>query len=173
MQCARGSYKVADLRNHQGFRKQSKARRMVQNGGVRIGGEKVADAQKDVPLTGGDKLRPGRQAQLLQVNLMTQDTPYPGSQPGVAAAFIPDKFVPGEVNRLPKAEEYASGKGINCGRILQLLAAIRSLPIFWARNTASVSSMKSRLSASARFPWDQRATRICTTIVGNGDTTEP
>lgn len=52
-----GSYKVADLLvTIKAFASKGEARRMVQNGGVRIGGEKVADAQKDVPLTGGDKL---------------------------------------------------------------------------------------------------------------------
>ena len=52
-----GLYKVADLLVAiKAFASKGEARRMVQNGGVKIGGEKVADAQKDISLTGGDKL---------------------------------------------------------------------------------------------------------------------
>lgn len=52
-----GSYKVVDLLVAiKAFASKGEARRMVQNGGVKTGGEKVADAQKDISLTGGDKL---------------------------------------------------------------------------------------------------------------------
>lgn len=52
-----GSYKVVDLLVAiKAFASKGEARRMVQNGGVKTGGEKVVDAQKDISLTGGDKL---------------------------------------------------------------------------------------------------------------------
>lgn len=52
-----GSYKVADLLVAiKAFASKGEARRMVQNGGVKIGGEKVADAMADIAIAGSDKL---------------------------------------------------------------------------------------------------------------------
>jgi tyrosyl-tRNA synthetase len=42
--------------NIKAFASKGEARRMVQNGGVKIGGEKLADPQAQIEIKGGDKL---------------------------------------------------------------------------------------------------------------------
>lgn len=104
---------------------------------------------------------------------MTQDTLILGLNPAWQRLFILDKFVPGEVNRLPKAEEYASGKGINCGRILQLLGGNPILAHFLGSEHGVRIFDEIAAIGIRQIPvWINALTRICTTIVGNGDTTE-
>ena len=52
-----GSYGALDLLvNIKAFASKGEARRMVQNGGVKIGGEKLADPQAQIEIKGGDQL---------------------------------------------------------------------------------------------------------------------
>jgi tyrosyl-tRNA synthetase len=52
-----GSYGALDLLvNIKAFASKGEARRMVQNGGVKIGGEKLADPQAQIEIKGGDNL---------------------------------------------------------------------------------------------------------------------
>jgi tyrosyl-tRNA synthetase len=52
-----GTYGALDLLvNIKAFASKGEARRMVQNGGVKIGGEKLADPQAQIEIKGGDQL---------------------------------------------------------------------------------------------------------------------
>ena len=44
-----------------------------------------------------------------------------GLNPTWQRLFFVDEFKPGEVNRIARVEEFTSGKGINCARILKML----------------------------------------------------
>ena len=52
---------------------------------------------------------------------MQNNTLILGLNPAWQRLFITEKFELGQVHRLPKAVEFGSGKGVNCGRVLQLL----------------------------------------------------
>ncbi|MFA6836213.1 MAG: PfkB family carbohydrate kinase [Fibrobacteraceae bacterium] len=104
---------------------------------------------------------------------MTGDTLILGLNPAWQRLFLLDEFKPGEVNRLSKAEEFASGKGINCARVLRLLGGDFVL-VHFLGGERSVSICDEIAAVGIRqLPiWIGSPTRICTTIVSKGDTTE-
>lgn len=104
---------------------------------------------------------------------MNGDTLILGLNPTWQRLFILDDFKPGEVNRLSKVEEFASGKGINCARILRVLGGDFILSHFLGGDR-SVSICDEVAAAGIRqIPiWISAPTRMCTTIVSKGDTTE-
>lgn len=90
-----------------------------------------------------------------------------GLNPAWQRYFSLDALRPGEVHRLAAAQEFASGKGINCSRILQLLGGDPHLFQFVGGLAGQ------RLLAdleSARIAWQSipilSETRICTTLGG-------
>lgn len=104
---------------------------------------------------------------------MTGDTLILGLNPTWQRLFLVDEFKPGEVNRLTKVEEFASGKGLNCARVLRLLGGDFILAHFLGGDR-SVSICDEVAAAGIRqIPiWISATTRICTTIVSKGETTE-
>lgn len=104
---------------------------------------------------------------------MTGDTLILGLNPTWQRLFLIDEFRPGEVNRLAKVEEFASGKGLNCARVLRLLGGDFILAHFLGGDR-SVSICDEVAAAGIRqVPiWISSSTRICTTIVSKGETTE-
>lgn len=104
---------------------------------------------------------------------MSQEILILGLNPAWQRLFFLDKFTPGEVHRVARVEEYASGKGINCGRVLQHLGGSPLLMHFLGANNGS--RIFDELSANGvnQAPvWIQKPTRICTTIASAGDSTE-
>ena len=77
---------------------------------------------------------------------MSQEVLILGLNPAWQRLFFLDKFTPGTVHRIPKVEEYASGKGINCGRVLQLLGGAPLLMHFLGANFGSRISTSFRLA---------------------------
>lgn len=104
---------------------------------------------------------------------MNGDTLILGLNPTWQRLFLVDEFRPGEVNRLSKVEEFASGKGINCARILRKLGGDFMLAHFLG-GERSVSICDEIAAAGIRqVPiWIGDSTRLCTTIISKGDTTE-
>lgn len=104
---------------------------------------------------------------------MTGDTLILGLNPTWQRLFLVDEFKPGEVNRLSRVEEFASGKGINCARVLRVLGGDFILAHFLGGDR-SVSICDEVAAAGIRqIPiWIGASTRICTTIMSKGDTTE-
>lgn len=104
---------------------------------------------------------------------MTGDTLILGLNPTWQRLFLVDEFKPGEVNRLSRVEEFASGKGINCARVLRVLGGDFILSHFLGGDR-SVSICDEIAAAGIRqIPiWIGASTRICTTIMSKGDTTE-
>ncbi len=104
---------------------------------------------------------------------MSGDTLILGLNPTWQRLFFLDDFRPGDVNRLSKVEEFASGKGINCARVLRVLDGDFILAHFLGGDR-SVSICDEIAAAGIRqIPiWIGASTRICTTIVSGGDTTE-
>ncbi|MCQ2054345.1 MAG: PfkB family carbohydrate kinase [Fibrobacter sp.] len=104
---------------------------------------------------------------------MAQETLILGLNPAWQRLFFLDKFTPGEVHRIKKVEEYASGKGINCGRVLKHLGGSPLLMHFLG--TDHGNKIFDELSA-CELPqapvWIKEPTRICTTIASEGDSTE-
>lgn len=104
---------------------------------------------------------------------MPQETLILGLNPAWQRLFFLEKFVPGSVHRVPKVEEYASGKGINCGRVLQLLGGNPLLMHFLgAEHGSRIFDELSMCGVQQAPVWIKAQTRICTTIVCDGDTTE-
>lgn len=104
---------------------------------------------------------------------MPQETLILGLNPALQRMFFLEKFTPGEVHRIPKVEEYASGKGINCGRVLQLLGGNPLLMHFLgAENGKRIFDELSMCGIQQAPVWIKEGTRICTTIACGGDTTE-
>lgn len=104
---------------------------------------------------------------------MLQETLILGLNPAWQRVFQVDKFTPGEVNRLPEALEYASGKGINCGRVLQCLGGKPLLMHFLGSEHGSRIFDEISACGIQQAPvWIREPTRICSTIVCNGDATE-
>ncbi len=104
---------------------------------------------------------------------MTGDTLILGLNPTWQRLFLVDEFKPGEVNRLSRVEEFASGKGINCARVLRVLGGDFILSHFLGGDR-SVSICDEVAAAGIRqIPiWIGAPTRISTTIMSKGDTTE-
>lgn len=104
---------------------------------------------------------------------MSQEVLILGLNPAWQRLFFLDKFTPGEVHRISKVEEYASGKGINCGRVLQLLGGNPLLMHFLGSEHGSrIFDELSACGVNQAPVWIKEATRICTTIVCGGDATE-
>lgn len=104
---------------------------------------------------------------------MPQETLILGLNPAWQRLFFLDKFTPGEVHRVPKVEEYASGKGINCGRVLQHLGGNPLLMHFLGADYGSrIFDELSACGLNQAPVWIKEPTRICTTIACEGDSTE-
>lgn len=104
---------------------------------------------------------------------MPQDILILGLNPAWQRLFFLDKFTPGEVHRVSKVEEYASGKGINCGRVLQLLGGSPLLMHFLGSEHGSrIFDELSACGIHQAPVWIKEPTRICTTIVSEGESTE-
>ena len=96
-----------------------------------------------------------------------------GLNPAWQRVFFLDKFTPGEVHRISKVKEYASGKGINCCRVLQLLGGTPRLMHFLGSEHGEKIFDELSACGIQQVPiWIRERTRICTTIACNGDTTE-
>lgn len=104
---------------------------------------------------------------------MPQEILILGLNPAWQRLFFLDKFTPGEVHRISKVEEYASGKGINCGRVLQLLGGNPLLMHFLGSDHGSrIFDELSACGIQQAPVWIKESTRICTTIVSAGESTE-
>ncbi len=104
---------------------------------------------------------------------MSQEILILGLNPAWQRLFFLDKFTPGEVHRVSKVEEYASGKGINCGRVLQLLGGVPLLMHFLgAEHGSRIFDELSACGIQQAPVWIKEPTRICTTVVSAGESTE-
>ncbi len=104
---------------------------------------------------------------------MSQEILILGLNPAWQRLFFLDKFTPGEVHRISKVEEYASGKGINCGRVLQHLGGYPLLMHFLGSEHGSrIFDELSSCGIQQAPVWIKEPTRICTTVVSGGDSTE-
>ena len=104
---------------------------------------------------------------------MPQETLILGLNPAWQRLFFVDKFTPGEVHRISKVEEYASGKGINCSRVLQNLGGTPLLMHFLGADHGSRIFDEISACGIQQAPvWIKEQTRICTTIVSDGESTE-
>ena len=104
---------------------------------------------------------------------MSQDVLILGLNPAWQRLFFLDKFTPGEVHRISKVEEFASGKGINCGRVLQRLGGSPLLMHFLGSEHGSrIFDELSACGIQQAPVWIKEPTRICTTIVCGGESTE-
>ena len=104
---------------------------------------------------------------------MAQEILILGLNPAWQRLFFVDKFTPGEVHRIPKVEEYASGKGVNCGRVLQHLGGFPLLMHFLgAEHGSRIFDELSACGIQQAPVWIKEPTRICTTIVSGGCSTE-
>lgn len=104
---------------------------------------------------------------------MSQEILILGLNPAWQRLFFLDKFTPGEVHRISKVESYASGKGINCGRVLQLLGGSPLLMHFLGSEHGSrIFDELSACGIQQAPVWIKEPTRICTTIVSEGESTE-
>ena len=75
--------------------------------------------------------------------------------------------------RAAKVEEYASGKGINCSRVLQNLGGTPLLMHFLGADHGSRICDEISACGIQQAPvWIKEQTRICTTIVSEGESTE-
>ena len=104
---------------------------------------------------------------------MPQETLILGLNPAWQRLFFLDKFTLGEVHRIAKVEEYASGKGINCGRVLRHLGGTPVLMHFLGADNGSRIFDELSADGIKQAPvWIHEPTRICTTIVSDGESTE-
>ena len=104
---------------------------------------------------------------------MPQETLILGLNPAWQRLFFVDKFTPGEVHRIAKVEEYASGKGINCSRVLQNLGGTPLLMHFLGADHGSrIFDEISGCGIRQAPVWIKEQTRICTTVVSDGESTE-
>ncbi len=104
---------------------------------------------------------------------MAQEILILGLNPAWQRLFFLDKFTLGEVHRISKVESYASGKGINCGRVLQLLGGTPLLMHFLGSEHGSRIFDELSACGIQQAPiWIKEPTRICTTIVSEGESTE-
>ena len=96
-----------------------------------------------------------------------------GLNPTWQRLFFVDEFKPGEVNRIARVEEFTSGKGINCARILKMLGGEFTLAHFLGGERSGSMCDEVAAAGIRQLPiWIAAATRVCTTIVSKGDTTE-
>ena len=101
---------------------------------------------------------------------MNQETLVLGLNPAWQRLFLLDELNLGEVRRMPRAVEFASGKGINCARVLQLLGGKLILAHFLGADYGDKIFDAVADSEIRQVPvWIASPTRICTTIVTNKD----
>lgn len=104
---------------------------------------------------------------------MIGDTLILGLNPTWQRLFLLEHLELGKVNRLPSADEYASGKGINCARVLKVLGGDPVLVHFLGSGHGRRVFDEVALSGIEQIPvWIHAPTRISTTFVQSGDTTE-
>ncbi|MCF0223044.1 MAG: carbohydrate kinase [Fibrobacter sp.] len=104
---------------------------------------------------------------------MPQETLILGLNPAWQRLFFLDQFTLGEVNRIAKVEEYASGKGINCARVLLRLGGHPLLMHFLgSEHGTRIFDELSACDMPQAPIWIKENTRICTTIASEGQTTE-
>ncbi|MCF0215708.1 MAG: carbohydrate kinase [Fibrobacteraceae bacterium] len=104
---------------------------------------------------------------------MSQEILILGLNPAWQRLFALDKFTPGGIHRLPKAKEFASGKGINSGRVLQLLGGSPLMMHFLGSNFGNrIFDELSACGIQQAPVWIKEPTRIATTLVNGGETTE-
>ena len=104
---------------------------------------------------------------------MSQEILVLGLNPAWQRLFYVDKFTPGEVHRIMKVEEYGSGKGINCGQVLRILGGTPLMMHFLGSEHGSKIFDEISASGIQQAPvWIKEPTRICTTIVSAGESTE-
>lgn len=104
---------------------------------------------------------------------MSKETLILGLNPAWQRLFILDSLKLGEVRRLPPAREFASGKGINCARILQRLGGRPILAHFLGVGYGNRIFDAVADCGIQQVPvWIGAPTRICTTLVTETETTE-
>ena len=104
---------------------------------------------------------------------MSQEVLILGLNPAWQRLFYVDKFTPGQVHRIERVEEYASGKGINCGLVLRLLGGSPLLMHFLGSEHGSrIFDEISGYGIQQAPVWIKEPTRICTTVVSEGESTE-
>jgi len=104
---------------------------------------------------------------------MAQEILILGLNPAWQRLFFLDKFTPGEVHRISNVEEYASGKGINCSRVLQNLGGSPLLMHFLGADHGSRIFDEISSCGIKQAPiWIKEPTRTCTTIACGGESTE-
>ena len=104
---------------------------------------------------------------------MSQEILILGLNPAWQRLFYVDKFTPGEVHRIKKVEEYGSGKGINCGLVLRLLGGTPLMMHFLGSEHGSrIFDEISAYGIQQAPVWIKEPTRICTTVVSEGESTE-
>ena len=104
---------------------------------------------------------------------MAQEILILGLNPAWQRLFFLDKFTPGEVHRISNVEEYASGKGINCSRVLQNLGGKPLLMHFLGSDHGSrIFDEISSCGIQQAPVWIKEPTRTCTTIACGGESTE-
>lgn len=104
---------------------------------------------------------------------MSQEVLILGLNPAWQRLFYVDKFMPGEVHRIKKVEEYGSGKGINCGLVLRLLGGTPLMMHFLGSEHGSrIFDEISAYGIQQAPVWIKEPTRICTTVVSAGESTE-
>ncbi|MBR4679509.1 MAG: carbohydrate kinase [Fibrobacter sp.] len=104
---------------------------------------------------------------------MSQEVLILGLNPAWQRLFYLDKFTPGEVHRIERVEEYGSGKGINCALVLRLLGGSPLMMHFLGSEHGSrIFDEISAYGIQQAPVWIKEPTRICTTIVSGGDSTE-
>ncbi len=104
---------------------------------------------------------------------MQNETLILGLNPAWQRLFITESLKWGEVQRLPQAMEYASGKGINCARLLKMLGGSPVLAHFLGAGYGSKIFDSVADCGIKQIPiWINSPTRICTTLVTDTETTE-
>lgn len=104
---------------------------------------------------------------------MAQEILVLGLNPAWQRLCFLDKFTPGEVHRISKVDEYASGKGINCCRVLQNLGGRPLLMHFLGSEHGSRIFDEISACGIQQAPiWIKEPTRTCTTIACAGEATE-
>lgn len=94
-----------------------------------------------------------------------------GLNPTWQRLFITEDLVLGKIHRLPKPVEFASGKGINCGRVLDLLGGKPILLHFLGGANGRFIFDELAAAGLVQIPvWIQANTRISTTLVSETTT---
>jgi len=97
-----------------------------------------------------------------------------GLNPAWQRLFELSALHPGAVQRLPPAQEYASGKGVNCARVLAVLGARACVAHFLGG--ASGERLRAELRSGGLEQLDEAIadpTRICTTLAVAARGTQP